>query len=112
LQRQGWRATRTVRPTGANRLQVACTGGGHGGPVRLALAVNGQRVTQVVDRGRLFGRSPTIAGGSVALFVRSRTAAAVDVAFDDLAVRQIDRTALPLPGTTGFAPWRLITENA
>jgi hypothetical protein len=112
VQLQGWRATRTVRPTGANRLQVACTGGRHGGPVMLALGVNGQRVTQVVDRGRLFGRSPTIADGSVALFVRSRTAAVVDVAFDDLAVRQIDRTALPLPGTTGFTPWRLITENA
>jgi protein kinase-like protein len=112
VQLQGWRAARTVRSTGANRVQLACTGGGYGSPVMLALAVNGQRVTQVVDRGRLFGSSPTIAGGSVALFVRSRTAAPVDVAFDDLAVRRIDRAALPLPGTTGLAPWRLITENA
>jgi hypothetical protein len=105
VQLQGWRATRTVRPAGANRLQLACTGGGYGGPVMLAMAVNGQRVTQVVDRGRLFGSSPTIGGGSVALFVRSRTAVPVDVAFDDLAVRLIDRAELPSPGTSGSASY-------
>jgi serine/threonine protein kinase len=95
IQLQEWRSSKVIRPDGPNRIQVVCIGGVYGGPVMLGLWVNGERLTQVIDRGSRFRSSPTIASGSIALFARSHDAIPLNVAFDDLGVRTLDRTQLP-----------------
>jgi serine/threonine protein kinase len=103
---QPWRPSSVVRPSGMNRIQVTCLGGGNGGPVLVALWVNGERLAQVVDRGRLFRGGPTIDDGSVAVFAGSHDAVPLDVTFDDLAVRELDRDQLPSPRDRSSGSYR------
>jgi serine/threonine-protein kinase len=66
---------------GRNVVQGACTGG-RGGPVRLALSVNGRQVLTARDR------RPLATSGAVGIVVSSASAGGVAVAFDDLVVRK------------------------
>jgi hypothetical protein len=91
---QSWRTSPAVKATGLNRLRVACIGGQREGPVLLALWANGRPVTQVVDRGRLFLSGPTLTRGSVRLFTAS-SRGPMDVRFDNLTVRELDRQPWP-----------------
>ena len=91
---QGWRSSPALKDGDPNRLRVACIGGQQQGPVLVALWANGRPVTQVVDRGRVFPSGPTLTHGSVRLFA-APTKAPVDVRFDNLTVRTLDRFSWP-----------------